>query len=346
MEAAAARRDCVGRNRFECGIGAQCNKHCLHGTDASGAVLPGVTVEVASPALIERVRTTATSDSGQYRVIDLRPGTYEVTFTLPGFNTVKREGVILTTDFTAQINIEMKVAISAETLTITDASPVVDVTNAQVQQQITRETLDLLPTGRSAWSLAKVLPGITSTGTDVGGSGGFQSLTVNVHGSKGDNVYQIYGMTVQSGIGNWTAPQYDNDGQFEEYTYTTSAIPAEVAYGGVRIQMTSRDGGNDFKGYGLGQYAKWQTDNYSDELQAACLRTPDQTIRIWDTQFSLGGPIMRDKLWFFFTQPLQRWRLPDRQQLLSRSSAMHGARAACTTARASTTIGSRAPSGG
>jgi hypothetical protein len=269
--------------------------------DASGAVLPGVTVEVASPALIEKVRTTTTGDSGQYRVIDLRPGTYEVTFTLPGFNTVRREGVILTTDFTALVNIEMKVGDLAETLTVTGASPVVDVQNAQVQQQITRDTLDLLPTGRSAWSLAKVLPGITSSGTDVGGSGGFQSLTVNVHGSKGDNVYQIDGMTVQSGIGNGTAPQYYNDGQFEEYTYTTSAIPAEVAYGGVRIQMTSRDGGNDFKGYGLAQYAKWQTNNYRSDLQAAGLRTPDRTIRIWDTQASLGGPIMRDKLWFFFT---------------------------------------------
>jgi hypothetical protein len=269
--------------------------------DASGGVLPGVTVEVASPALIERVRTTTTGENGQYRIIDLRPGTYDVTFALAGFNTVKREGVVLTTDFTAQVNIEMKVGAIEETLTVTGYSPVVDVQNAQVQQQITRETLDLLPTGRSAWSLAKVLPGITASGTDVGGSGGFQSLTVNVHGSKGDNVYQVDGMTVQSGIGNGTAPQYYNDGQFEEYTYTTSAIPAEVAYGGVRIQMTSRDGGNQFKGYGLGQYAKWQTDNYSSELASAGLRTPDSTIKIWDTQASLGGPIMRDKLWFFVT---------------------------------------------
>ena len=269
--------------------------------DASGGVLPGVTVEVASPALIERVRTTSTSESGQYRVIDLRPGTYEVTFTLPGFNTIKREGVVLTTDFTAQVNVDMKVGAIEETLTVTGSSPVVDVQNAQVQQQITRETLDLLPTGRSAWSLAKILPGITSTGTDVGGSGGFQSLTVNVHGSKGDNVYQIDGMTVQSGIGNGTAPQYYNDGQFEEYTYTTSAIPAEVAYGGVRVQMTSRDGGNQFKGYGLAQYAKWQTDNYNSTLAAAGLRTPDSTIKIFDTQASLGGPIKRDQLWFFVT---------------------------------------------
>ncbi len=269
--------------------------------DASGGVLPGVTVEVASPALIERVRTTSTSEGGQYRVIDLRPGTYEVTFTLPGFNTIKRDGVVLTTDFTAQVNIDMKVGAIEETLTVTGSSPVVDVQNAQVQQQITRETLDLLPTGRSAWSLAKILPGITSSGTDVGGSGGFQSLTVNVHGSKGDNVYQIDGMTVQSGIGNGTAPQYYNDGQFEEYTYTTSAIPAEVAYGGVRIQMTSRDGGNQFKGYGLAQYANWQTANYNSTLAAAGLRTPDSTIKIWDTQASLGGPIKRDKLWFFVT---------------------------------------------
>lgn len=269
--------------------------------DDSGGVLPGANVEVASPALIERVRATTTGESGQYRIIDLRPGTYTVTFTLPGFTTVKREGIELTTSFTAQVNIEMKVGIVAETLVVTGASPVVDVQSAQVQQQITRETLDLIPTGRSAWALAKILPGITSTGTDVGGSGGFQSLTVNVHGSKGDNVYQIDGMTVQSGIGNGTAVQYYNDGQFEEYTYTTSAIPAEVAYGGVRVQMTSRDGGNTFKGYGLAQYAPWQSANFSSDLAAAGLRTPDATIRIWDTQASLGGPIKRDKLWFFAT---------------------------------------------
>jgi hypothetical protein len=165
----------------------------------------------------------------------------------------------------------------------------------------------MIPTGRSPWALGKVLPAITTSGgerggVDVGGTAGFQATTVNAHGSRGDNVYQIDGMTVQSGIGNGTSPQYYNDGQFQEYTYTTSAIPAEVAYGGVRIQMTSKEGSNLFRGYALGQIAPWQSNNYTPDLQAAGLKVPDSVLKLWDTNAWLGGPVMRDKLWFFATE--------------------------------------------
>src|SRR5436190_23080625 len=101
--------------------------------DATGAALPGVTVEAASPALIEKVRTVVTDGEGQYKIVDLRPGTYTVTFTLPGFSTVKREGIELTTGFTATVNGELKVGAVAETLTVTGASPVVDVHNGQTE---------------------------------------------------------------------------------------------------------------------------------------------------------------------------------------------------------------------
>jgi hypothetical protein len=274
--------------------------------DDSGAVMPGVTVEASSPALIEKVRSAVTDGAGQYRIVNLVPGTYTVTFTLPGFSTYKREGVELTTNFTASINAEMKVGSLEESITVSGSAPLVDVQSAAVSQQVTREVLDAIPTGRSVQAVGKILPGITTSGgerggVDVGGTAGFQSVTLNSHGSRGDNVYQIDGMTVQSGIGNGTSPQYYNEGQFEEYTYTSSGIPAEVAYGGVRIQMTSKEGGNAFHGSGLAQIEPWQSNNFTDELKNAGLRVPDAVIKLWDSSFSLGGPFIKDRLWFFTT---------------------------------------------
>src|SRR5262244_2209497 len=115
----------------------------------SGAVLPGVTVEAASPALIEKVRTVVTDDQGQYKIVDLRPGLYTVTFMLTGFNTVRREGIELTTGFTAQANAEMRVGALEETITVSGASPVVDAQNVRSQNVLSRAILDAVPTSRS-----------------------------------------------------------------------------------------------------------------------------------------------------------------------------------------------------
>src|ERR1700674_4986493 len=172
--------------------------------DPTGAVLPGVTVEASSPALIEKLRTASTDAAGQYKIIDLVPGAYVVTFSLPGFTSYRREGIELTTNFTAQVNAELKVGAVEETVTVSGLTPLVDVQSTAVNQQMTRATLDAIPTGRSPWALGKILPGITTSGgerggVDVGGTAGFQAVTLNAHGSRGDNVYQIDGMTVQSG---------------------------------------------------------------------------------------------------------------------------------------------------
>src|SRR5207247_10622825 len=115
--------------------------------DASGAVLPGVTVEAASPALIERVRTVITDGSGQYKIIQLRPGTYTVTFTLPGFNVVKRDNVELTSDFTATINAELKVGALEETITVSAESPVVDTQSITTRKIMTCVVLGTIPPG-------------------------------------------------------------------------------------------------------------------------------------------------------------------------------------------------------
>src|SRR3984893_15786777 len=139
--------------------------------DATGAVLPGVTVEASSPALIEKSHTAVTNDGGQYRVVDLRPGTYKVTFTLPGFSTVVREGIVLEANFVAPVNVELKVGAVEQSITVTGESPVVDVQTSQRREVVTQELLEALPTGRSFILEAATVPAVTTGTLDVGGSG-------------------------------------------------------------------------------------------------------------------------------------------------------------------------------
>ena len=122
--------------------------------DTSGAVLPGVTVEASSPALIEKVRSAITDGSGTYRIIDLRSGIYEVTFSLTGFSTVKREGLDLTAGFTATVNADMKVGSLAETITVSGASPVVDTQNVNQQKVMSRAILEAVPTNNAVQGFA------------------------------------------------------------------------------------------------------------------------------------------------------------------------------------------------
>src|SRR5437016_1287204 len=114
--------------------------------DASGAVLPGVAVEASSPALIEKVRSAVTDGTGQYRIVDLRPGTYAVTFTLTGFSSVKREGIELAGSFVATVNADMKVGSLEETITVSGATPIVDVQSVRRQTILSNETLTTVPT--------------------------------------------------------------------------------------------------------------------------------------------------------------------------------------------------------
>ncbi len=149
--------------------------------DASGGVLPGVTVEASSPVLIEKSRSAVTDGSGQYRIVSLRPGTYKVTFSLAGFGTVVRDGIELTSDFTASINADMKVGTLEETLTVTGESPIVDTQSITQRTVMTRDVLDVLPTGRNIQAVGIMIPGTSlavggggALSRDVGGSGSLQ----------------------------------------------------------------------------------------------------------------------------------------------------------------------------
>jgi hypothetical protein len=139
--------------------------------DTSGAVLPGVTVEASSPALIEKVRGAVTDGSGQFRIVDLRPGSYVVTFSLEGFSAIKREGIELTGNFIATVNVEMRVGTVAETITVSGAAPIIDTQNAKQQQVMDKDVIGSIPTSRQYYSLATLVPGmvVSNTAQDVGG---------------------------------------------------------------------------------------------------------------------------------------------------------------------------------
>src|SRR5205823_1320830 len=155
--------------------------------DASGGVLPGVTVEAASPVLIEKVRSVTSDATGQYRIVDLRPGTYSVTFSLPGFSTVKREGIELSGTFVATINGELKVGALEETITVTGETPIVDVQSAKVQQTVSKDVLAAIPSGRNAGTITALIPGM-STATDSGNIGGNIGGGVGtIHGGRGND---------------------------------------------------------------------------------------------------------------------------------------------------------------
>jgi len=218
--------------------------------DTSGAVMPGVTVEVASPALIDQTRTAITDAQGQYKILDLRPGTYSVTFTLPGFATVKRDGVELPANFTAPVNAELRVGALEETVTVSGASPVVDVQQAVTQQVLPQALLDAVPTGgRNIQSIGATLVGVTQSQPDVGGAQGMQQTYLAAHGSDPrDNYIMVDGIRLNGIEGDGAIQQYFNEGMFSEMSYQTGGISAESSGGGVRLNMIPKDGGNSLKG--------------------------------------------------------------------------------------------------
>ncbi|MBI3493759.1 MAG: TonB-dependent receptor [Acidobacteria bacterium] len=270
--------------------------------DTTGAVLPGVTVEASSPALIERVRSVTTDGSGLYRIVDLRPGTYTVTFTLPGFSTVRREGLELPANFTATVNAELGAGAIAESVTVTGESPVVDVQSAHRQQVMTHELLESVPGGRSLWAFGQTIPSITMGAPDVGGSRGTQYVPMSTYGSyHSDNAHLVDGMNMKSleSDGSWT--MYHDTMMFQEISYETTGSNAEISGAGVGMKLIPKEGGNTLSGELFWSYlpGKWGNDNVTPELTTRGLQAGARIDRTFDYNGGVGGPIRRDRLWFF-----------------------------------------------
>jgi hypothetical protein len=274
--------------------------------DASGAVLPGVTVEATSPALIERSRTATTNESGQYRIVDLRPGTYTVTFSLQGFTTVVRAGILLESQFTAPLNIELPLGGVAETITVSGASPVVDVQSTSRRDVVSHQLLESLPTARQFAYMANTVPSVNTGGFDVGGSSSmWHGGGLTAHGSNsGDSRTLVDGMVADAMFpSGQCACVYDNEMQTQEIAVGVSGGAAESQLSGVIVNRIPRSGGNTFSGDQLVTFSNsaMQSNNITDELRARGITDPAEVSLQFDVNYSLGGPIIRDRVWFFFT---------------------------------------------
>ena len=274
--------------------------------DTSGAVLPGVTVEASSPALIEKSRSVVSDGQGRYTIVDLRPGTYSVAFTLPGFATIRREGIELTSGFTANVSADMKVGTIEETVTVTGESPIVDTQSTTKLATASREAMDALPTDRNFVSFAALTPSVLVTGVrqNVGGSIPETGMNLVVHGSRAsDSLVTVEGMPIINGggTGGLMYGNYLNNGLAQEITFQTDSHNAEFERATVYSNFIPKEGSNTFRGSVFGRWAgeSWQSDNLSEEQMAQGLSTGNRIDRIWDINPNVGGPIIRDRLWVY-----------------------------------------------
>jgi hypothetical protein len=271
--------------------------------DPSGAVLPGVIVEAASPALIEKVRSVVSDDTGQYRIVDLRPGTYLVTFTLPGFSVVRRDGIELSGDFVATVNADLRVGNLEESITVTGESPIVDVQSARVQTIVDRDVLTAIPSSRNANGIQALVPGMSSGGDSGGITGGSGGMAGFIHGARASDSRTLHDGINTGWAGANSNAAVSNVAGSQEVVMTTSGGLGEAETGGVMLNIIPRDGGNTFSGTFAysGANSSMQGSNYTDALKAAGLRSPQELIKVWEVNPMGGGPIKRDRLWFYAT---------------------------------------------
>jgi hypothetical protein len=272
-------------------------------SDNTGGALPGVTVEAASPVLIEGSRIVVTDGSGLYTVVNLRPGTYSLTFTLPGFGTLVRDEVPLSADFSATVDAQLSIGSLEETITVSGAAPVVDVTSAARTQVLSRETLDTIPTSRTGQGMGAIIVGVRLNRPDMGGTRATENSRMSVHGGHvRDASINVDGLSIDAQDDGGIQGYY-NEAMTEEISYTTNAQSAETQKGGVRMNMIGREGGNTFSGssYISGSDGGWQANNVTQRLIDRGLTSTTGMEHISDLTLSQGGPIFRNKLWFYFS---------------------------------------------
>lgn len=287
--------------------------------DSQGGVLPGVSVTVSSPALIGGARVVTTGAGGVYQLTGLPPGAYTVTYELAGFSTLKREDIRILVAQTTRLDVELSVGALQESVTVTGQSPVVDVGSTTTQTNISKELYEAIPTGRNPWVMAGLVPGVVTGRLDVGGTEGMQQYNLEAFGSAdSQKSFSIDGLKTNWGGGSGGATmQYYGFEMYEEYNMQTASGAAESDVSGVYMNMVTKSGGNRFSSdhnfYFMND--KLQTENIDDALRKRLGLQPGQKsgaagnpIDIsYDWSSTIGGPIAKDKLWFFGAT--RRWRL-------------------------------------
>ena len=266
---------------------------------SSGAVLPGVTVvKPPIPRSSSNAGRLSQTAPGVHAIIDLRPGSYTVTFTLPGFRSVRREGIELEGAFSAQVNVAMSVGAVEETVTVSGASPIVDVQSTQTQFVANHEVLEALPATRTTYGGAALVPGVILY-TPQG-----ELAVMTVHGSaNGDQRIKYEGMQIGqilvAGGGQTIGVSFNELGQ-QEVVYTAGTQSAESATAGVQMDAIPKEGGNTFSGVWrlFGSTGAFQADNVTPEL-SQFIKEGDKLDFNWDNNVAVGGPIRKNRLWYF-----------------------------------------------
>ena len=272
--------------------------------DSSGAVLPGVTVEAASPSLIEKLRTAVTDSGGQYRIVDLRAGQYVVTFTLPGFSVVKRDGITLEGSFTATVNADLRVGAIEETVTVTGETPIVDVQSVRRQTVLDNEIISAIPSSRSYNNLIQLIPNSVQQGGAPTDAQVVPGMVVfgGFGGRSNEGRVNVDGISVGSAFNGAGVSSYIADvANAREIAMITSGGLGETEGGGPSLNVLPKEGGNSIRGtfFASGVTEGMVGSNYTQDLKDRGLTAPGETRKVWDFNLGIGGPIARDKLWFF-----------------------------------------------
>jgi len=275
--------------------------------DNTGAVLPGVTVEAASPALIEKVRTAVTDGAGRYRIENLQPGTYTVTFSLTGFTTVRRENQIVSGSGVITVDAELRVGGVQETVTVTAPTPVVDVQSTKREVTLDNETMRALPSVRSYSYLLNTVPGVVSNNNNVNTGPVFAIFPV--HGGRGvESRLTVDGLNISNPPGGNQPPNFTADiGNAAEVTMTTSGGLGELETAGLTMNIVPKQGGNQMSGllFVSGFSEGMQSDNFTSELKARGATQPNPVYHVYDVNTAVGGPVVKDKLWYYVSL---RWQ--------------------------------------
>jgi hypothetical protein len=268
-------------------------------TDTTGAVLPGVTVTIESSALIAP-QSALSAESGAYRFPNVPIGTYTVRFELAGFSRLVRQDVVIQTGFNAEINATLPVSTVQETVTVSGESPIVDTRSTTIGTNFNKEMLEKIPSARDPWVILEQTPGMVMDRQNVGGNQSGQQSSFLAHGSSTNQMWNIDGATITDMAAGGSPAYYDFD-SFEEIQIQTGGSDASTEAGGVSINLVTKSGGNRLRGSGRVYMTdeKFQSNNINDTLRAqgAGSGNPIQNIR--DYGLEVGGPIRRNKAWFW-----------------------------------------------
>lgn len=271
-----------------------------HLTDESGAVLPGVTITATSPALQVPELVVFSDARGEYRITPLPIGTYTVVYSLAGFQTFRREALRLTAGFVATVDVALKVGSLEESVTVSGASPVVDIASTGARTAFTRETLELTPTGRNGLiSLFAQTPAVRAN-LDIGGSASSDTLSIRVYGINSESWQTLEGIVTTESRDTQGGNYFDYS-TIEEARVQTLSNEADVPARGAYVNLLVKSGGNTFHGSALGAATQrsLQSDNIDDNLRSQGFAFGSALNSRWDGSFDLGGPIRQNKLWFY-----------------------------------------------